>query len=174
MNILLVSDTHGNTAFLQEVMNSVLSEYDVECLYHLGDFFEDPLQIDRGDTYVYRVPGIYHEGYKSGILDGVLGVSTMGFEVLLVHDLSDVTPENRIISDIIMYGHTHTPNLELVNNVLYVNPGHLKAAVDRGNTASYAMLSLEENRCAIDIFQYGGGILRSIEVEKVHEQLIVV
>ncbi|MGM0462104.1 MAG: metallophosphoesterase family protein [Fibrobacterota bacterium] len=171
MKVLLVSDTHYNTTFLQDVVNRALSEHEIGAIFHLGDHFEDPLNIERGDTYVYRVPGIYHVGYKSGALEGLLSVDCEDFSVLLCHSLQDVTAQKKVLFDVILYGHTHAAAIDFKPHVVFVNPGHLKGYYDRGNPASYAILEFEKNVLSIDIYKYGGGMLHSLSLQKDDEQL---
>ena len=87
------------------------------------------------------------------------------------HDLKDdINPHDVIANkgcDVFCHGHTHCPNIEFKNEVLILNPGHLKADVDRGYPASFAEIKLRESTCDIQIIQLNSGdCLHSIQLTK--------
>ena len=50
-----------------------------------------------------------------------------------------------------MHGHTHKPVIDVTNDVVILNPGHLKADVDRGYQASYAVAIFKPNELLMTV-----------------------
>jgi putative phosphoesterase len=116
----LISDTHGVLA-----PGSVEALHGVTHIIHAGDI---------GDTAVMRalerlapltaVRGNSDRGPWSGHLREEERVELHGLRIGVVHDLATLSPcpENAGL-DVIVYGHSHVPEAQRRNGVLYINPG---------------------------------------------------
>jgi uncharacterized protein len=140
--ILVLSDSHGNSDFLNLVLEQ---ENHVDTIFHLGDNFDD---LDKCGQFtkehiILKVPGIFHPGYKNRSIPAIQFYNTLNWKLLLVHDLNDALSKAEE-ADIYLYGHTHKPDLQIKYGKIFFNPGHLKQSKDRGSKASYGILELEE------------------------------
>ena len=138
---LVVSDTHGNLDLFQTVLKR---EKDFTAIIHLGDNYEDLNSYSNlDDVTLYRVPGIFHKGYRNKTLPAIVKFTSCGWSILLVHDLSDALARTQDV-DIYLHGHTHKPEIIRKYGKIFFNPGHLKQFHHRGNQASYGILEIAE------------------------------
>lgn len=140
---MVLSDTHGNLDLLNNVLKR---ESDCTAIFHLGDNFED---LDRCEHFpeknLYRVPGIFHKGYRDKSLPAIIKLDSNGWSILLVHDLNDALAKAQDV-DIYLHGHTHKPEIQQKFGKIFFNPGHLKQAHHRGYQATYGILEIEEKK----------------------------
>lgn len=152
MKIGVVSDTHRNTADLDRVVDWLISTRHIASLYHLGDDYEDAAGYLDADVEVIRVPGIYDERYRNGLLMPKQIDTVLGLRILLVHSLEkDITRDDKLVSDIILYGHTHKPELKLEDGLLLMNPGHLKSSMDKQVKPSFGLLDIQDRSVSAKI-----------------------
>ncbi len=156
MNALICSDTHGNTTLLQQAVDIAQANHSIDAIWHLGDNYDDPMQVNRGGAVLYRVPGIWHPGYRSGMLDSSFSMQEEGIECLMIHDISEVSYQDRVMHQLICHGHTHRADISLNQGTVELNPGHLKCALDRGCDASFAVISMECGEMEITLYNLTG------------------
>ncbi|MDO5576082.1 MAG: metallophosphoesterase family protein, partial [Fibrobacter sp.] len=114
MKIGIVSDTHRNKAYLKDAVEWLVSRQKISSLYHLGDDYDDVVDLAEYYLDLVQVPGIYDERYRNGTLPAKIFESVLGLTILLVHSLEkDVTEDDIMRSDIILSGHTHKEELYL-------------------------------------------------------------
>jgi putative phosphoesterase len=164
MKIGVVSDTHRNKEYLEDVVGWLGDRHRIVSLYHLGDDYEDVLGLADEGIEVVQVPGIYHTKYRDGSLQPKVLESVLGVRILLVHSLEkDISAEDRTVTDIILYGHTHRPELKLEDGLLLMNPGHLKAPKDKNIDPSFGMLDIGNKEVTATIFD-----LKFKEIQSMH------
>jgi len=164
MKIGIVSDTHGNIELLETAVDWLVRKQKIAMLYHLGDDYDDVKGL--GDRYIeiVQVPGIYDGRYKDGSLAVKSFETVQGLNVLLVHSYEkDAVPEDVQRSDIIMYGHTHREELKFADGKLYMNPGHLKGALDKNMPPTFGVLAIQDNNAAATIYGMNFKQVRTIE-----------
>ena len=144
MNILMISDTHGNDLFIRTLM-PVAKDYDL--VIHLGDDYQDAQLLIDYEVSVIRVPGTWTSEYQNPSVDARD----------LPDDIDPKTVINNKEADIFCHGHTHRPMISEQNGVTVLNPGHLTAFVDRGYRASFATLELSVTDCNISIIDFENG-----------------
>lgn len=149
--ILVVSDTHGRLTGLEEAIEA---EKPIDLLIHLGDVEGDeeeiqemagcPAEIVKGNNDFFsalpREKEIWLLGHKALLTHGHdYGVS-VGDEML--------RDEARARGcDIVMYGHTHRPVLDVNDKGLTViNPGSLSYPRQIGHKPTYAVITMDERR----------------------------
>ncbi|MBD3390485.1 MAG: hypothetical protein GF418_00560 [Chitinivibrionales bacterium] len=165
MRVGVVSDTHRNKDLLETVAGWLTENQRIASLYHLGDDYEDVVGLAGQGIEVVQVPGIYHAKYRDGTLKPTAWENVMGVRVLLAHSLEkDVTDEDRAVTDIILYGHTHKPELRLEDGLLYMNPGHLKGTVDKTTPASFGLLDVGNREVTATIFDLSFDEIQSIHM----------
>jgi uncharacterized protein len=165
MKIGVVSDTHRNTELLGRVVEWLSARQGVSALYHLGDEYEDMAAV--GDTYldVVQVPGIYHPGYRDGSLPAKVIETVLGLRILLLHSSEkDLGSDDLGSADVVLSGHTHRPELRVADGRLYMNPGHLKADVDKQAPATFGVLDVQDLRVSAAIHNMKFAVVERMEL----------
>ena len=159
MNVYIISDTHGNIGMVDAILE--LSA-DADLVIHLGDDYRDAIPFIDAKIPLIRVPGTWGREYEDPMIENRRFEDFLGWHFFLthtpskdLHDLpTDMDPEQVIsdgLCDIFCHGHTHEPKISKMNDVVILNPGHLKAPNDRGFDASYANIIISNDACHIKI-----------------------
>lgn len=147
MKVLIVSDTHRQNRNLFEVMKKVGP---IDLLIHLGDIegSEDEIELEA-NCPVAMVAG--NNDFFSD-LDREKEIQIGKYRVLLTHGhfyYVSVGTENikrEAISrqfDIVMFGHTHRPLLEIDDHIIALNPGSLSYPRQDGRIPTYAIMEID-------------------------------
>ena len=143
MNLLLFSDSHGHTDYLQALMARVCTVSRPDAILFAGDGIRDAERVNA-ECQVYRVRG--NCDHSSNALDEQL-LTFSTHRIYLSHGhlhrvkrTLDLLASAARVKDakIAVYGHTHRQGLELVNTVYCINPGALI-------NGEYALLRIEED-----------------------------
>lgn len=149
MKILLVSDTHGRDERLEEALEIEKPDF----LCHMGDVegSEDyiralaqcPLAMVSGnnDFYTDLNPEVTFElqGFKIFMTHGhyyYVGRSTDRLK----------SAGRRNGADIVLFGHTHRPVLEVEKDIIVANPGSLTYPRQEKRRPSYMIMYLEKGK----------------------------
>jgi len=115
--IAILSDTHG---LLREPVMAELVEAD--CFIHAGDI-NTPYIIESiqrlGETYVVR--GNNDKEWAEDLPKSIT-VTIEGVRFFIVHNKKDI-PKYLTDIDVVVYGHSHKYSAEIINGVLFLNPG---------------------------------------------------
>jgi putative phosphoesterase len=178
LKIAVFSDTHGNVRSLRQAVEGILAAQAVDLFIHLGDDYDDAEVFEEFSHEYIRVPGVFSGYYADRSVPNRRVEELGGWKLLLSHtvdshanDLSDdLKPEQLIAGgqvDVVLYGHTHRPELTDKDGILFVNPGHLKAEDKKGHPASYAVLDISGNEIRGRIVELAGGaVLKEIEFKR--------
>ena len=147
MRILVISDSHGRTSTIEDVIEA---QANAKHIFFLGDCTRDIEDL----TYIYP-DRIFHivagncDGYSdykwldTAFIGGKKIIFTHGHTFSVKSDLQRIKAfgENEK-ADIILFGHTHTAITEYENGRYFVNPGSLS----HGNLGyrSYAAIDIED------------------------------
>lgn len=129
MRVLIVSDTHRHNENLEMVLNKVGH---IDMLIHCGDaegteekireLIDCPMCIVAGNNdFFTRLPAdafFELEGRKILVTHGHYHHVSVGVERLVQDGLSRG-------ADIVIYGHTHRPMMEIRNGIVVLNPGSI-------------------------------------------------
>ena len=138
----MISDTHGNQQMIHAMVDR---SNDFDLTLHLGDSYVDTnLWIDS-DIPLVRIPGTWDSAYSDPLIDNRRIEEWLGWRFFLTHtpdidsnDLPEDLDPYQMISqqscDVLCHGHTHEPMIRFDNNVLIMNPGHLKNDIEIGGT----------------------------------------
>ena len=159
MKIVILSDTHGSLIYIQKVVQQ-LDELNPDIVIHLGDDYADTTHFLNKSYKLLRVPGTWSSFYQDPSIPNRTLEELNGWTFCLSHtpethynDLDcDLDPKIVIedgLCDIFLHGHTHIPSLTKKNNVIVLNPGHLKINDDRGFPPTYAII--ESSAFQLDI-----------------------
>lgn len=175
MRIGVVSDSHGNIDLLEKAGNELIKELNSELIIHLGD---DSIEADmlRGrGVPIIIVPGVYEDRYRDKSFINRRIEEYDRWKFLITHtktphendspdDLDPVKTVEDSLIDVVLHGHSHIPAIEVIDGVLYVNPGHLKQEDKKGYPPSYAFLDTADNSISVIIRDLNKGeILKSME-----------
>jgi len=139
MKICILSDSHGNKNKVDELLN----HDDFDYFFFLGDGLRD--FDDYDDIKIKKVSGncdlLNNEALTQFItlLDHKI-MLTHGHDYRAKYTLSLMLDEAKNNNcDIVCFGHTHKQKNEIINGILFLNPGALK-------NNNYMILSLNKNQ----------------------------
>ena len=147
MKILIVSDTHGHERNLKKVIEKVGQ---TDLFIHLGDIegHEDYIEA-LADCPVHMVSGNNdffsdlprEEEFQLGRYR-VLITHGHYYGVFVGTDRLKEEARSRNI-DIVMYGHTHRPEIDIDDHVTVLNPGSLSYPRQWGRKPSYMLMEID-------------------------------
>jgi putative phosphoesterase len=152
----VLSDTHGNRAYMERAARRLLDTHRADTLIHLGDNYDDAEALAAWAPAVRMVPGLWCKEYRSRAVPSVLVETFAGVTVACAHADHDLTAHLTGVR-VAMHGHTHIARVEERGSVIWLNPGHLKAPMDRGERPSYAVLTLDDAGIRIALHEMTGG-----------------
>lgn len=167
MKIGVISDSHNNIVNLDNAI-TILKKQGAQKTIHLGDNYTDIDEI--GETEITRVPGVFSDFYQNPKIPNRKIENFHGWRILITHTISshkndlpdDIKPEDLIKNkriDIVLYGHTHIPAIKKEDNIIFINPGHLKDEDKKGYAPTFALLQLLGNKVTIEIYDLKTEIL---------------
>jgi hypothetical protein len=166
LSIGIVSDSHHNINNLNKAVEFLVKEKQIDTLLHLGDFYDDVEKIDKkflDNIKIYRVPGTQSEYYNYDKVPNKIIINFEKLRCLLTHvprvhqnDKNDLLNIDELVKnkkiDVMFYGHSHQYRIMYENNVLYINPGHLKDIDVQGNPPTFAYVEIDGNKIYIKIY----------------------
>lgn len=146
MRILIVSDTHGKDENLEYVLENC---GEIDGLIHAGDVQHSADYIrELAGCPVYMVKG--NNDFFSDLPEEA--VFMLGkYRCLLTHGHSycvnagyeTIRREGRARGvDIVIFGHTHRPLVEIEENLIVINPGSISYPRQDGKYASYIIMEI--------------------------------
>lgn len=161
MRILVISDSHGKNDDVKQVIEQV---GEIDMFIHLGD-------IERGLDYIRGLVGCEchmvsgNNDYDIALPDHdtfLIGDKkvfiTHGHRFYVgsgVEHLRQYALDNGY--DIVMYGHTHVPFLEIGDEVTILNPGSISYPRQDGRKHTFTMIEVDRK----GEFHYSQGLLKS-------------
>lgn len=149
MKILIVSDTHGRHKALDSLLDKIGP---IDMFIHLGDVEggEDYIQtildceahIVKGNNDFFsdlpREEELFIGKYKAFI--------THGHNYYVSMDPERIKEEGRSRqADVVMFGHTHKPYLDIDTDIVVLNPGSLCYPRQEGRRGTYAIMEIDKN-----------------------------
>lgn len=147
MKILIVSDTHGKDHNLLKTIQKVSP---IDLLIHLGDIVSSeeyiksisncPVELVAGNNdFFCKLPkekiiriGNYTvmltHGHKYGVYYGT-------------NQIKEVAGRNQ--ADIVMFGHTHVPLIDLKDDIWAINPGSLTLPRQTGGVPTFIIMDID-------------------------------
>lgn len=163
MKCLVISDTHGNSARLGEIL---AAERDAEVLFFLGDGVRDleAALTEELNLTVLPVKGNcdIQSSFRSSPLAKTDEVDLLGRRIVFTHGdlyavkfgtsrLAELARERR--ADVVLYGHTHHPAEDFVGvdgrGVYLFNPGAVAGSWDA--LPSWGVLTLTESSVSFSV-----------------------
>lgn len=151
MKILVISDSHGDISKCKKAVNK---NRDANMIIHLGDNYRDALKL------ISEYPGVWLE-YVYGNCDFMIEgaddeklLELNGKRVLLTHGHKYSVKRgyekifkraDELKADILLFGHTHVPEIIECEGFYAVNPGSL-GNPRYDSDASYAVIEIERDK----------------------------
>lgn len=157
MIIGVMSDTHGNRRLMHQVADYMQSTHGVELIFHVGDDYEDGLELAHAGHRVKLVPGLSCDAYHDKRVPNRIIEPCDGLRIAAAHADQDLRAVERAAA-IVLTGHTHEARIAKIARTIYLNPGHLKAPVDRGQRASYAIIETGADDVRVAIHEIAGDV----------------
>lgn len=149
MRILIVSDTHGRHGNLDEVLER---EGAIDMLLHLGDVEDEEYYIDAIAEWPYHIVAGNNDSFS--YLPKEKEIKIGKYKVWMTHGhgyyVSMNTKRIREVArargvDIVMFGHTHKPYLDVEEKPMLINPGSLSYPRQEGRKATYIIMEIDSN-----------------------------
>ena len=150
MKVLIVSDTHGMDKNFEKV---IMREAPVDVVIHCGDIegSEDYYEV-LCECQTYFVRGNCD---LSSPLSSEIVFELCGYRIMVTHGhyygvsmgldwLMEDARERKV--DIVMYGHTHRPDLQEEDGLIVLNPGSLSLPRQKGRKPTYLIMEINENK----------------------------
>lgn len=147
MKILIVSDTHGRDHYLLRALERVSP---IDLLIHLGDFEGSEEYIQSiAPCPVEMVSG--NNDFFNGLpREKVIRIGT--YTVMLTHghrygvnyntsSIREAAKMNH--ANIVLFGHTHVPMIDLKESIWAVNPGSLALPRQRDRTPTFIIMEVD-------------------------------
>lgn len=140
MKILVMSDTHGDTFVIDQVIKHVGL---VDAVFHCGDSELNSQHISLQSAFVVRGNCDLDSLLPIEVFTEVNGVKIFMTHGHLLQVNSTMVPlsyrSQEVGADVILFGHTHLLGAEIVNQSLFINPGSLSLPRGR-NEKSYTII----------------------------------
>lgn len=147
MKILVVSDTHRKNNNYFEALQRVRPDLVIHCgdvegsEYALTESAECPVQIVLGNndffSYLPRELELKIGSHKVWVTHGHNYYVSMGNENIKREAMARGM-------DVVLYGHTHRPVIDMDGDVIAVNPGSISYPRQDGRMPSYCVMELDE------------------------------
>ncbi|WP_042459316.1 metallophosphoesterase family protein [Neobacillus dielmonensis] len=163
--VLVISDSHGLTKELQVIRERHLKEVDL--LIHCGD--SQLLPDDPAISGYFTVGGNCDFGkYPQELITNVGGKKfyiTHGHHYDVKYSLMNLKYKAQEVSaDIVCFGHSHELGAELVDGILFLNPGSVR--LPRGRVEkTYCILDVDKDSVKLTVYDDSGRKLDSLSKE---------
>ncbi|MEH7442376.1 metallophosphoesterase [Bacillus sp. JJ1122] len=164
--ILIVSDSHGSAELLEGIEK--LHGQDVDLMIHCGDseLAEDDAAIKsfrsvRGNCdFLGDFPD-----EDTHVINGVKIFVTHGHLYSVKSTLGNLFYKAKEIdADIVCFGHSHVLGAEMVDDVLFINPGSIRLPRAR-KERTYIILELKDGKAMLQIHDFGNGEMAELRQE---------
>lgn len=118
MIVGIISDTHGliRESVIENLKNCSL-------IIHAGDIGNIKI-IDELEkiSKVICIRGNCDKDEDLKLISKNEIIDILGFKIYIIHDIKDMKEEPSKF-DLIIHGHSHKSSINIINNVIYINPG---------------------------------------------------
>lgn len=158
MKVLIVSDSHGLTKELQDLKERHDNEVDV--MLHCGDSELVSTSSEMKGFSAVRGNCDYDSSYPND-----MQISFGDYQILLTHGhlynvkMSLMNLRYRAEeagAKIVCFGHSHIAVAELIDNILFINPGSIRLPRMR-REGTYAILEVMDKNANITFYDLDGG-----------------
>jgi len=154
MKIGIISDSHDNLPHIKKAVRLFNAE-GVDHIIHAGDYVA-PFAVKELLNADAEITGIFgnNDGEQKGIkvlfeniFYGPHTICLNDKKITIVHDINNLDSESREISDVVIYGHTHSAEIRKESDTLFLNPGECGGWLSGNSTV--ALLDIDCMDCRI-------------------------
>lgn len=163
MKILIMSDSHGLTSEITEIQNRHKDEVDL--MLHCGD---SELALNSKELNSFKgVKGNCDFGsdLPNEIIEDLNGITLyMTHGHLYNVKMSLMSLKYRALetnAKIACYGHSHIAGAEMIEGVLFINPGSIRLPVMR-RQKTYAILEVIDKEASVSFYEVNGKIVSEL------------
>lgn len=171
MKVLIVSDSHGLTKELIELKKKYQTE--VEAMIHCGDSELDADDEAMADYIAVRGNCDFDSSFQNdqlvsiknkGIGEGIAFYVTHGHLYNVKMSLMNLRYRaEEVGANVVCFGHSHIAGAELIDNILFINPGSIRLPRLR-KEKTYAILEVDEAKnCVVRFFSIDGKEIPQLE-----------
>lgn len=149
MKILIISDTHGRRDPLGSIIKA---EKPFDLLLHCGDVEGDEEIIAQAAGCPAKFVAGNNDYFSD--LPGETEFRIGRYKVWMTHGHHYYVSMNTVVlkqearlkeADIVLYGHTHRPDIDIASDLIVINPGSLSYPRTPDRRPSYVIMELDEN-----------------------------
>ena len=149
-NLLVISDTHGDTESIERLLNKDLQ---FDCIIHLGDFMSDARSIKTTkDVICIKGNGDFYSFCKEEkiiVINGKRIFLTHGHRYNIKQTCENLICKSaEINADLILFGHTHEMVLFEKEGRIFFNPGSLGRPRRTWET-TYGLVTIDKDNISI-------------------------
>ncbi len=153
MKILVLSDTHGFDC----AERIALLAQSADMIIHLGDGYFDAQQIcSLAQKNVISIKGncdFYGSQVENIKIDSHIIMCTHGHLYGVKAGLTTLSyAAEEAGADIVLYGHTHVPDITNYNNKWFINPGSLGRPLT--NVRTYCLLTIDNDKVKPELKEF--------------------
>jgi putative phosphoesterase len=163
MKVLIMSDSHGLTDEIVDIKNRHKDE--VNLMFHCGDS-----ELSAQSSELKSFQGVkgncdFESNFPNERIEDVNGVSlylTHGHLYNVKSTLMNLKYRAlELNAKIACYGHSHIAGAELIDGILFINPGSIRLPVLR-RQKTYAILEVEGNIANVMFYEVNGQIIEEL------------
>ena len=148
MRILVISDTHRKN---DNYLNVVKKVGKLDMVIHLGDVEGSEYTIEEAAGCPVEMVAGNNDFFSNLPSEKTLQIGK--YRVMITHGHryyigmgNEMLKEEAIAHgvDIVMYGHTHKPVIDISDNIVAINPGSLSYPRQENRKASYIIMEIDE------------------------------
>lgn len=148
MKILIVSDTHRQN---QNYLNLVNSLGKLDMVIHLGDVEGSEYTIQQAADCPVEIISGNNDFFSKLPIEKTLQIGK--YRVMITHGHrygiamgNEMLKEEAVAQgvDIVMYGHTHKPVIDMSNGIIALNPGSLSYPRQENRKPSYIIMEVDD------------------------------
>lgn len=145
---------------MHQVADYLVTRHKADLLIHVGDDYADAEELAMAGHAIKMVPGLWCPEYANHRIPNTMVERIDGISISAAHAGKDLSARE-LAATIVLTGHTHVARIEKAGLSVYLNPGHLKSKMDRGQRPSYALITTSEESVCISIYELSGDVRES-------------
>ncbi|RSD23351.1 metallophosphoesterase [Mesobacillus subterraneus] len=164
--VLIVGDSHGSTEMLEKIYG--LHGKDMDLMIHCGD--SELKENDEAIKHFKSVKGncdFYGDfpDVDLHVVDGVKILVTHGHLYSVKSTLVNLYYKAKELqADVVCFGHSHVLGAEMVDDVLFINPGSIRLPRGRSER-TYVILELDNGNATLKVYDYDAGEITGLKQE---------
>ncbi|MFD1781085.1 metallophosphoesterase family protein [Fredinandcohnia salidurans] len=166
MKVLILSDSHGLTKELLDIKER--HKNDVEFMLHLGDSELSSQSEEMSGFSVVRGNCDFDSNYPNDmiiLLNGLKVYLTHGHLYNVKMSLMNLSYRAREVgASIVCFGHSHIAGAELIDDVLFINPGSFRLPRMR-KERTYVIVEVDNNQADVVFYDSEGNVVEELSTK---------